>query len=156
MTWRAAALAGALLCGACSKDKEKAPAPAPAAQPPAAKAEAPAQPAQEPEAAPEPSEAPQAAAEEDSGPPPEFKIGQSRDEVMQRFGTCAVRRVFVPAGPGSLYVEVYQPKDTEACRKRLGERQFTIRGGSLYTLTPGLIPPEAPREPQEGAAAQNQ
>lgn len=140
-TWRAAALAGALLFGACSKEKAPAPAPAPQAQP-----EKPAAPAteQEPQAA-APAEAPTAAPEEDKGPPPEFKVGLSRDEVMQRFGNCAVRRVFLPAGPGSLYVEIYQPKDDEHCRKRLGERQFTIRGGSLYQITPGLIPPDAPR-----------
>jgi hypothetical protein len=70
---------------------------------------------------------------------------------MHGLGKCAERRVFVPAGPGSLYVEVYQPKEDEACRKRLGERHFTIRGGSLYEITPGLIPPEPPhQEPPEG------
>ncbi len=99
MTWRAAALAGALLCGACSK--EKAPAPAPATQAQPAKAAAPAEPATEP--APQaaaPSEQPPAAPEEDNGPPPEFKIGQERAEVMKLFGKCAVRRIFEPAGPG--------------------------------------------------------
>jgi hypothetical protein len=145
MSWRAAALAGALLLGACSK-KEEAPAPAPAATPQPVKAEAPQEPAPEAEAEAAPSpEQPQAAAPaEDSGPPPELKVGQSREEVMQLLGNCAVRRVFVPAGPGSLYVEIYQAKDTEACRKRLGERQFTIRGGELFKITPGLIPPEPP------------
>ncbi|MFL5346795.1 MAG: hypothetical protein ACJ8AT_18595 [Hyalangium sp.] len=148
--WRAAALAGALLFGACSKAPAPAPAPTPQAQPQAAAAPAAPATEQEPQAA-APSEEPAAAPEEDKGPPPEFKIGQSRDEVMQRFGNCAVRRVFEPAGPGSLYVEIYQPKDDEHCRKRLGERQFTIRGGSLYQITPGLIPPEPPRAaPTEG------
>jgi hypothetical protein len=142
-----AALAGALLWGACSKEQAPAPAPAPKAQP--RQEEAPAQPAPEPEAeaTPPPSEEPQAAApEEDNGPPPEFKVGQTRDEVMSLFGGCAERRAFVPPGPGRLYAEVYQAKEDERCRKRLGERHFTIRGGSLYEITPGLIPPEPTRK----------
>jgi hypothetical protein len=76
--------------------------------------------------------------------PPEFKLGQPRPEVMRLFGSCAERRVFEPPGPGRLYVEVYQPKETEACLKRLGERQFTIRGGELFKITPGLIPKPPP------------
>lgn len=143
-----AALAGALLWGACSKEQAPAPAPAPKAQP--RKAEAPAQPAPEPEAAatPPPSEEPQAAEPvEDNSPPPEFKVGQTRDEVMRLFGNCAERRAFVPPAPGRLYVEIYQAKENEHCRKRLGERHFTIRGGELYQITPGLIPPEPPPRP---------
>lgn len=148
MAWRAAALAGALLWGACSK--EPAPAQAPAPKP--ARAEA-----SEDSATPE-SEAPETAENtesepevEDKGPPPEFKLGQSRSEVMNLFGNCAERREFIPAGPNSLYVEIYQAKDTEACRKRLGERHFTIRGGELYRITDGLIPPPAEyREPPPG------
>ncbi|WP_224247089.1 hypothetical protein [Hyalangium gracile] len=149
VTWRVAALAGALLWGACSK--ESAPAPEPAAPQPA-KVEAAPEPAPAPEAEAEPSEEPQAAAPtEDEGPPPEFKLGQTREEVMSLFGDCAERKVFVPPGPGALYVEVYQAKDIEVCRKRLGERQFTIRGGTLHQITPGLIPPDPPsKEPPEG------
>ncbi len=151
LSWRFAVLAGALLGGACSKSP--APAPAPVASP--AKVEAPAEqaPAPAPAAeAPESSgEAAAAAPAQDDGTPPEFKLGQTREEVMERFGTCAVRRVFLPAGPGSLYVEIYQAKDDEACIKRLGERHFTIRGGTLYEMTPGLIPPEPPpHEKPEG------
>jgi hypothetical protein len=150
--WRVAALAGALLWGACSK--ESAPAQAPASKPaaPAPKAEkaAPA-PAAEPEAAPQEeakAERPQAAEpEQPSDAPPEFKIGQPRDQVMKLFGDCAERRAFRPAvPPDSLYVEIYQPKREERCLKRLGERRFTIRGDSLYEITPGLYaPPPKPR-----------
>lgn len=143
MTWRVvAALAGALLWGACNK--EQAPAPAPAAKPQPAMVEEPSQPAAEPQPEEAPTEEAQAAPV-DEGPPPEFKIGQTRDELMDLFGTCAERRVFIPPRQGALYVEVFQAKDDEHCRKRLGERQFTIRGGELYQITPGLIPPEKPR-----------
>ncbi|WP_224361589.1 hypothetical protein [Hyalangium versicolor] len=149
MNWRVAALAGALLWGACSKKEE---APAPAAPPQPAKAEAAPEPAPTPEAEEaKPEEAQAEAPAEDNGAPPEFKVGQTRDEVMQLFGNCAVRRIFVPPAPGALYVEVYQAKDEERCIKRLGERHFTIRGGTLYEITPGLVPPDAPRhEPPEG------
>jgi hypothetical protein len=41
-------------------------------------------------------------------------------------------------------VEIYQPKDSENCRKRLGERHFIIRGGLLHEISPGLLPPDAP------------
>jgi hypothetical protein len=149
-TWGVAALAGALLCGACSKEKAPAPAPATQAQPVKAAAE-PAAPATAP--APQataPAEEPAAAPEEDNGPPPEFKIGQSRDEVMKLFGKCAVRKAFRPASPGSLYVEIYQAKADEHCVKRLGERQFMIRGGSLYQINPGLIPPDPPPDAPTG------
>jgi hypothetical protein len=144
VTWRMVVLGGALLWGACSK--EKAPAePAPAAQP----AQAP-KPAEQPAAAPEaaaetPSEESKAAAPaEDDATPQEFKAGQSREEVMRLFGNCAERKAFIPPGPKNLYVEIYQPKNTEVCKKRLGERQFTIKGGQLVQLTPGLIPPPPP------------
>lgn len=148
VAWRMMALGGALLWGACSKE------PAPAKDTPAAQpAQAP-KPAEEPAAAPEaeaPSEEPQAAAPaEEDATPREFKIGQSREEVMKLFGNCAERKVFIPPGPKSLYVEIYQPKNTELCKKRLGERQFTIRGGELFKLTPGLIPPPPP--PTDGMA----
>jgi hypothetical protein len=146
--WRMAALSGALLCGACSK--EPAPAPAPSAQPEQAP-----KPAAEP-AAPEQAQAeaptPESEASAEDAAPPEFKIGQRREEVMRLFGKCAERRAFEPPGPGKLYVEIYQAKDTEACVKRLGERHFLIRGGLLHQITPGLIPPEPPpREPPEGS-----
>jgi hypothetical protein len=148
MNWRLAALAGALLWGACSK--EPAPAPAPASAPKPEQAPAP---AEEPAATPEPEGSPeesQAAAPEDTKPP-EFTLGQSRAELMRLFGKCAERRAFAPGGPGKLYVEIYQAKNTEACLKHLGERHFTIRGGTLFRITPGLIPPEPPpKEPPEG------
>jgi hypothetical protein len=138
------ALGGALLWGACSKE------PAPAKDTPAAQpAQAP-KPAEEAAATPEaeadsPSENAQAAAPaEDDATPREFKVGQSRDEVMKLFGHCAERTAFVPPGPKTLYVEVYQAKNTETCKKRLGERQFTIRGGELFKITPGWIPPPPP------------
>lgn len=144
VAWRMVALGGALLWGACSKE------PAPSKAAPAAQPTQAPKPAEEPAAAPEasaeaPSEQGKAAAPaEDDATPQEFKIGQSRDEVMQRFGTCAERKAFIPPGPKNLYVEVYQAKNTEVCKKRLGERQFTIRGGELYKITPGLIPPPPP------------
>src|SRR5687767_14084634 len=110
--WRVAALAGALLGGACSK--EPAPAPAPAPKPTQAAPE----PTSESEPAPEPeAEAAEAVAAEPAAPPPppaptgtppEFKLGMQRDEVMRLFSGCAERRVFMPPGPGRLYVEVYQ------------------------------------------------
>ncbi len=66
-------------------------------------------------------------------------MGQDREEVMSLFGDCAERRVFIPPGPGTLYVEVYQAKNDEACIKRLGERHFLIRGGVLHYITPGRM-----------------
>jgi hypothetical protein len=152
-SWTAAVLSAALLGAGCSKSKEQPAAPAPVASPD--KAEAAAAPSAETPPAAE-AEAPSGeaaakAAAPDDGTPPEFKVGQTRDEVMERFGNCAVRRVFLPAGPGSLYVEIYQPKNDEACLKRLGERRFTIRGGTLYEIVPGLIPPDPPpHEKPEG------
>jgi hypothetical protein len=145
VTWRMVVLGGALLWGACSKE------PAPAKDAPAAQAEQAPKPAEQPAAAPEaeaeaPSKESQAAApaEDEDATPRELKVGQSRDEVMKLFGTCAERKAFIPPGPKSFYVEVFQPKNTEACKKRLGERQFTIRGGQLFQITPGLIPPPPP------------
>ncbi len=154
--WRVAALAGALLWGACSK--EPAPAPAPAPKPVAAAEPAP-EPAQTEEAEAE-SEAPaeEAAAEPeapraprvDDGERPEFKVGQSRDDVMKLFDGCAERRVFIPPGPGSLYVEVYQAINDEACIKRLGDRHFLIRGGLLHSISPGRMPEPQYVPPPEG------
>jgi hypothetical protein len=133
-------LGGALLWGACSK--EPAPQAAPAAQPEQAPKPA-EEAAAEPESEEAPSAKPQAAAPaqaEEDATPREFKEGQSRSEVMKLFGNCAERKAFIPPGPKSLYVEVYQPKNTELCKKRLGERRFTIRGGKLQQITPGMIP----------------
>ncbi|MDY7227654.1 hypothetical protein [Hyalangium rubrum] len=148
-----AALAGALLCGACSK--EPAPAPAPAAKPaPEARETEPApEPAAEaePEAQAQAEEAAPAAPVADTGPAPEFKIGQHRDEVMRLFGNCAERRVFVPGGPnGAQYVEVYQAKEDEACIKRLGDRHFLIRGDFLHEISPGRMVPPSFEPPPEG------
>jgi hypothetical protein len=141
--WRVAALAGALLWGACSK--EPAPAKAPAPKPTVAAK----QPAPESEAAPEAEpEQPAGAAPEaappapvvDTSKPPEFKLGQKREEVMALFGTCAERRVFIPPGPGTLYVEVYQAREDPACIKYLGDRHFLIKGGFLDSISPGRMP----------------
>jgi len=145
-SWRLAALAGALLWGACSREQAPAPAPKPvqAAQAPAA------EPAPAEEAEPEEAEAPaeQAAAEPAPAPPrvddgarPEFTVGQKRDEVMRLFDGCAERRVFIPPGPGTMYVEVYQAREDEACIKRLGDRHFLIRGDVLHSISPGRMPP---------------
>jgi hypothetical protein len=144
VTWKVVVLGGALLWGACSKERAPAEA-APTAQPEQAP-KPDEQPAAAPEAAAEaPSGEPQAAAPaEEDDTPREFKEGQKRAEVMRLFGTCAERKVFIPPGPKNLYVEVFQPKNTEVCKKRLGERQFTIRGGQLHQMTPGLIPPPPP------------
>jgi hypothetical protein len=152
-SWRVAALAGALLWGACSK--EPAPAPAPAAKPSAAAPEpaSDSEPADEPEAE---AEAPQAAAAKpsapmaDTGEPPEFKVGQKRDEVMRLFGGCAERRIYLPPGPRSLYVEVYQAREDPACIKRLGERHFLIKGGVLDSISPGRMPEPKYVAPPEG------
>lgn len=152
-SWRVAALAGALLWGACSK--EPAPTPAPAAKPSAAGEPASdSEPASEPEAEAE-AQAPQAAAEPsapmaDTGEPPEFKVGQKRDEVMRLFGSCAERRIYIPPGPGSLYVEVYQAREDPACIKRLGERHFLIKGGVLDSISPGRMPEPKYVPPPEG------
>jgi hypothetical protein len=142
VTWRMVVLGGALLWGACSK--EPAPKEEPSAQP--AKGSEPAgEPAGTPEDTAEaPSEDSQAAAPAEETAPPEFKVGQKRDEVMKLFAQCAERKAFTPPGPKTLYVEIYQPKDTEECKKRLGERRFTIRGGELIQITPGMIPPPPP------------
>jgi hypothetical protein len=153
LNWRVAALAGALLWGACSKE------PAPAQEPAAPEAAQAPKPAAAPSAEPgeDTAETPsqeesQAAAPSGGSAQPEFKLGQRREEVMRLFGDCAERRVFEPPGPGKLYVEIYQAKDDAACRQRLGERQFMIRGGLLHQITPGLIPPEPPpQEPPEGS-----
>jgi hypothetical protein len=156
-TWRVAALAGALLWGACSKEPAPTPAPAqkpvqaaqePAAEPEqaeeeVAEAEAPAE-----EAAAEP-EAPRAPRVDD-GERPEFKVGQNRDEVMKLFDGCAERRVFIPPGPKNLYVEVYQAINDEACIKRLGDRHFLIRGGVLHSITPGRMAEPQYVPPPEG------
>lgn len=141
-------LGGALLWGACSK--EPAPEATPAAQPEQAPKPAEEAAAAEPESEEAPSEEPQAAAPaqaEEDATPREFKEGQSRSEVMKLFGNCAERKAFIPPAPKSLYVEVYQPKNTEVCKKRLGERRFTIRGGKLHQITPGMIPEFIPPPP---------
>jgi hypothetical protein len=148
-----AALAGALLWGACSKE----PAPAPAPKPAQAAQEPAAEPESAEEAEPE-AEAPaeQAAAEPAPAPPrvddgvrPEFKLGQKRDEVMRLFDGCAERRVYIPPAPGTLYVEVYQAREDEACIKRLGDRHFLIRAGVLHSISPGRMPPPQYVQPPE-------
>jgi hypothetical protein len=121
-------------------EQETAPATEPASEP---EAEAP---AAEAEAAPAAPAEPMA----DTGEPPEFKVGQQRDEVMRLFGSCAERRVFIPPGPGSLYVEVYQAREDEACIKRLGDRHFLIKGGVLDNISPGRMPEPKYVPPPEG------
>ncbi|WP_225410329.1 hypothetical protein [Stigmatella hybrida] len=141
--WTLAALMGALLGGACSKE----PAPASAEAPPGAPSPT-SSPAPGGEAAPEAEEAadptpPEAPAPTGEAPPPatpeSFQVGQQRNEVMRLFAGCGERKILVPGGHGALYVEVYQPKPTEECFERLGKRQFTIRGGTLLRITDGLI-----------------
>lgn len=157
--WRSAALAGALLMlGACSKAQE----PGPAAPPPA-----------EPWAEPAPHEGAKEArklalVEQPSkveyvmprepvtgtapaGPPPaDFKLGQSREDVVRLLGDCAERMQYLPGGSGSLSVEILQPREGE-CRKRLGDRHFTLTGGVLKEMRPGALPPPpAPKPPPKG------
>lgn len=152
VTWRMVVIGGALLWGACSK--EPAPKEAPAAQP-AEDSQPAAKPAGTPEDTAEaPSGESQAAAPAEEAAPPEFKIGQKRGEVMTLFAQCAERKAFMPPGPKTLYVEIFQPKNTEECKKRLGERRFTIRGGELVQITPGMIPPPPP--PSKSASSENQ
>jgi hypothetical protein len=151
------ALTGALLVlGACSKE-EKAPA-APAAAAPRAEpssqgsAEAPRtdvgleQPSTVEYVMPrEP-----VTAKEPPGPPPaDFKLGQSREDVMRLLGDCSERMHYLPGGPGSLSVEIVQPKEGD-CRKRLGERHLIITGGLLQEIRPGALPPlREPKPPAE-------
>jgi hypothetical protein len=154
--WRVAALAGALLWAACSKEQAPAPAPKPVA---AAEPEQATEPEQAEEAQAEP-EAPaeEAAAEPaapkaprvDNGERPEFKVGQSRDEVMRLFDGCAERRVFLPPGPNNVYVEVFQAINDEACIKRLGDRHFIIKGGTLHSVDPGRMAEPQYIPPPEG------
>ncbi|SEU24920.1 hypothetical protein [Stigmatella erecta] len=142
--WTLAALTGALLGGACTKE----PAPAPAEAPQRASAEpsspAPggeAAPGAEADEAPTPSEGAEPSGEAAVPAAPEsFQVGQQRNEVMRLFAGCAERKIFMPGGNGALYVEVYQPKPSEECFERLGKRQFTIRGGELFRITDGLMP----------------
>jgi hypothetical protein len=156
-SWRMAALAGALLWAACSKEQAPAPAPAPkpvvAAEPEAAAPEPAEEAEPEPEAAAEEAAAePQApkAPRVDDGVRPEFKVGQNRDDVMKLFDGCAERRVFIPPGPGSVYVEVYQAINDEACIKRLGDRHFIIKGGVLHSIDPGRMAEPQYVPPPEG------
>ena len=83
-----------------------------------------------------------------SGPAPtELKLGQSREDVVRVLGDCAERMHYLPGGSGSLSVEVLQPKEGE-CRKRLGDRHFTLTGGVLKEMRPGALPPPpAPKPP---------
>jgi hypothetical protein len=149
-----AALTGALLVGACTK--EPAPA-APAEAPPrASPAEAPQAPREEAEslagaeeATPSEEEAAPAGEAPPAATPDSFQVGQQRDEVMRLFAGCAERKILLPGGNGALYVEVYQPRPDETCFERLGKRQFTIRGGELFRITDGLMP-EPPASPPPG------
>jgi hypothetical protein len=154
--WTLAALTGALLGGACTKEP-----PAPASAPVAQGAPAPTpSPASGGEEVAEAEETEDAASPEGTEPtaeavpeatPASFQVGQARNEVMRLFAGCAERKLFVPGGNGALYVEVYQPKASEPCIERLGKRQFTIRGGELFRITDGLMPEsEGAAPPQEG------
>ncbi len=161
--WRGPALPGALsaallLLGACSKPEEQAPA-APAPAGPEAEAavregtaEAPRAPTVE-----QPSRVEYVMPREPvtgtapAGPPPrDFKLGQSREDVVRLLGECAERMHYLPGGSGSLSVEILQPKEGE-CRKRLGDRHFTLTGGVLQEMKPGALPPPpAPKPPPQG------
>jgi hypothetical protein len=155
-TWRAAALTGALLLGACSKEPAPAQAPAPKPTPAAKEPAADSEPAAEPEAEAE-AQAPEAAAQPTpepvappTGEPPQFKVGMKRDEVMRLFSGCAERKLFIPPGPGALYVEIYQAREDEACIKWLGDRHFLIRGDALHSISPGRMPEPKYVPPPEG------
>jgi hypothetical protein len=77
-------------------------------------------------------------AEAESSARPDIHVGMTREQFVSAAGDCAVRVVFVPAsGSGSRYVEVFQPKPGP-CIQRLEERRFTIVGGRLETIQPGL------------------
>jgi hypothetical protein len=78
------------------------------------------------------------AAEVTPAGPADIHVGMTREQFVEAAGDCAVRIVFVPAtGNGSRYVEVFQPRPGP-CVKRLEERRFTIVGGKLETIEPGL------------------
>ena len=157
--WSALALTGALLLGACSKQEPPdtslpPPAPLPSAMPRAPKGT--------PEApraslAEQPSDVeyvmPRAPVTANAAPGPlprGFMLGQPRADVLRLLGDCAERMHYLPGGSGSLSVEIVQPKAGE-CRKRLGDRHFTLTGGVLKAMTPGALPPPpAPRPPPQG------
>jgi hypothetical protein len=70
--------------------------------------------------------------------PAQIHVGMTREQFTAAAGDCALRIVFVPAsGNGSRYVEVFQPRPGP-CLKRLEERRFTIIGGTLEKIEPGL------------------
>jgi hypothetical protein len=153
------AVTGALLVlGGCSKQEEQAPAaPSPAAPQAEPSAQAPAEAPRPPVGLEQPSKVEYVmprepvTAKEPPGPPPkDFKLGQSREDVMRLLGDCAERMHYLPGGPGSLSVEIVQPKEGD-CRKRLGERHLFITGGLLQEIRPGALtpPPPAPKPPPE-------
>jgi hypothetical protein len=155
--WRGAALAGALLVGAaCSKPEEPALDVPPVASAPAAASPAPGGTGGEERRAPlveQPSKVEYVmprtpvTAQAPAGPPPaDFKLGQSREDVLRLLGECAERMHFLPGGSGGLSVEVVQPKAGE-CRQRLGHRHFTLTGGVLQSISPGALPPPRPSKP---------
>lgn len=162
--WRSAARLGALpgvllgalvLLGACSKQQEQ----AAGAPPPATGAPAEAQareetPARKAALVEQPSPVEYVMPREPvtgtapSGPAPtEFKLGQSREDVVRLLGECAERMHYLPGGSGSLSVEILQPM-AGACRERLGERHFTLTGGVLKEMRPGALPPPPAPKPR--------
>lgn len=154
---KSAALAALVLgLGACSQKEEPASGPTVTRPAPAPGGEAPAEPQVQ-------RLAEQPAREEPSAPPPpvtalpdtrplpkDFEVGQPYDVVMRMLGDCAERIGYRPPGPGSLVVEVVQPREGE-CRERLGERRLMLVGGVLKEILPGVQPPpKPPRPPPEG------
>jgi hypothetical protein len=65
---------------------------------------------------------------------------------VRLLGDCAERMHYLPGGSGSLSVEILQPKEGE-CRKRLGDRHFTLTGGVLKEMRPGALPPPPALKP---------
>jgi hypothetical protein len=147
---KAAALAAAVLVwGACSKPQEPAPAAAPLKPGWTAAPSAPTLDPVVPKAAVEP---PREEVKPVAPPPPlelpkDFQVGQPREVVLGMLGDCAERMFFLPGGSGNLSVEIFQPKEGE-CRKRLGERRFTVTGGKLERVTPGVLAPKPPPGPR--------
>jgi hypothetical protein len=150
---RSAALAALVLgLGACSKKEEPAPAAPPAARPgPAPQGAGPAEPRlrrllEKPAVEEAPPPPPITALPDTRPPPKDFAAGQPQSVVMRLLGDCGERVYYRPPGPGSLVVEIVQPRAGE-CRERLGERRFTLVGGVLESITPGVLPPPRPPRP---------
>lgn len=100
---------------------------------------------------PEPSAA---AADSTQAASSELTVGMSREALMDTLGDCARRIAFEPGdGKGSLSVEVFQPKPG-ACVEKFEARRFTVLGGSVSAIDPGLdAAVDAPPPPERPARA---